>query len=320
MNNIQHKEPYFKCFKEYRLEPNANWLSIKQPPLQTTSSSFIETIPGVSLVLPHCQGNIGHFINDHYYSFFSLATYGAKVWGCDFDQLLILPSPGEGHLYLALNFLPPSLRRKIRILDPDIAYNLAEAYIPCQDRLLSFRVKGHTLLKEMRENFYSNTNPSPPPEPQALIYQFPLGMRGGSHRGRSILNVPELKNHLHNSNIKTLVIDDNHWRDTTVAQGMEAFTSSTIFIGAYGAWLTSTIVAPPSSRIFLLRHPELYESWWMHGPQGWSAEDYHPRDLGNLWKNVDCAHEQPPGVNLTLYDSQPARCANLTVNVNDIKI
>ena len=96
-------------------------------------------ITGSSLLLKHCHGNIGHFINDHYYSFYVLATRKDIFNIKSFDNILIPGGAYKNHVFIAINCLPKHIQKKIILLEKDVKYCVQNAYIGCTDRELSLK-------------------------------------------------------------------------------------------------------------------------------------------------------------------------------------
>ena len=261
-------------------------------------------IKGKSLILKHVRGNLGHFLNDHYYSFFGLACWGSDFFNLDFDNILIPAGYLDSHLYLALNLLPLEVKNRVTVLDKDVLYKVENAFVPCVDREFSFKIKGQSFVPFWRNNFYSYLSSrkiSIPQKPRAFIFQHPQKfISQNSHPGRYILNIEELEKFFHNKNIETEVVSLDYWDKRSPLERVKPFLESNIFIGAYGAWMSTLFLAREKSKIFLLQHPDFQENWWkaerneggeIEAHSYWSCEYYLTHELNNDFYNIPCEFE-----------------------------
>jgi len=296
------KDPYFQVIQGLVLKNDRFDHAIEGLPYNIILETGEEKklIKGKSLILKHVRGNLGHFLNDHYYSFFGLACW-SSFFNLDFDNILIPANSLDSHLYLALNLLPPEVKNRVTVLDEDILYKVENAYIPCIDREFSFKIKGESFVPFWRNNFYSylgSREISISQSPRAFIFQHPKKVtEQHSHPGRHILNIEELEKFFHNKNIETEVASLDYWNNRSPLERIKPFLESNIFIGAYGAWMSTLFLSRENSKIFLLQHPDFQETWWKaprneegeieaHGH--WSCEYYLTQELNNDFYNTPC--------------------------------
>ena len=300
------KQPYFQHVRNFFLKNH----EFDRATEDLSHDIILETgeekklIKGKSLILKHVKGNLGHFLNDHYYSFFGLACWGSDFFNLDFDNILIPAGYLDSHLYLALNLLPSEVKNRVTVLDKDVLYKVENAFVPCVDREFSFKIKGHSLVTYWRNNFYENIDRDKSikaKNKQAFIFQHPKTFAGkNSHTGRHILNEKDLVDFFRKKNIKTITATLDFWENLSPAERVRPFLESDIFIGAYGAWMSTLFLSKPGSKIFLLQHPDLNESWWKapRDKQGnilphakWSCEYYLTHELNNDFYNIPCKFE-----------------------------
>lgn len=276
------------------------WNEVNNPMLHEQADCGAPTgaqavlVEGTTLLLRFAVANIAHFFSDQYYSFYALASRPDIFNLPGIDNICIVANRGRMHEYLALNLLPPHIKKKVRLLKKDTLYVFDEAIIGTEDRVFHYRENNQTLIREMRENFYKNTNLDLDLRPQgkALIHQ---NRQGSSSYGRQILNLEELCKGLEDEGIEPFVLySDTYWMSAEPDLLLLPFIESNIFIGVWGAWLNNLLIAKPESSIFCLRHPRFRAHWYTECP-GYrhSAFDYHNRELGTYFYEVPCAHEPP---------------------------
>jgi hypothetical protein len=262
------------------------------------------TLKGKSLILRTCAGNLGHFINDHYYSFFYLANYSRNIFGLDFDHLLISSrgQPEDLHLYLALNCLPQNLKKKVQVLERDRYYNLEWAYYGEEDRPLSLKTKGRSPIYFWRKNFYNNTNPPKkrPPKERRKVFIFQHDS-SCTTPGRKILNLKQVTKALEKEGFVVTVATPSFWKNKSAPERVHPFIDCDIFIGCAGAWMANLFLAPPGTKILSLQHPDYADPWWsaqrdktnkiLPASRG-SLECYSTGDLGHKFYNISCEWER----------------------------
>lgn len=260
-----------------------------------------QQILGSSLLLKHCHGNIGHFINDHYYSFYVLATRKDIFNLKSFDNILIPGGSCKNYVFIALNCLPKNIQKKIIILDKDVKYCVQNAYIGCTDRTLSFKENGKTLIKEMRFNFLRNTGFGNNINSNGIfIYQNTYPQNKTTY-GRRILNLSEIKNFFNKNGKDVYCANGPDWflknSPEFIFDKMLSFKN---FFGPWGAWVCNLVFSRPLSNIRLLIHPKNYQSWYKskNPLDGWSQSYLHNYELDNnfdyIYPNNKVPIEQIP--------------------------
>jgi hypothetical protein len=243
-------------------------------------------ISGTSLILKHCHGNVGHFINDHYYSFYALATRGQSLGASSYDQILIPGGASPNHSFLAINCLPLSLKEKVVFLEKNVSYCAQKAIIGCADRKLSFRENQKTLIPEMRANFIKNSGTHENPIDRGVfIYQNTYPENTVTY-GRRILNLTAVEDALKQQGLKPYCAQGYTWFTENsphfIFNKLFSFNS---FLGPWGAWLCNLLFAPSKSSIRALIHPQNFQSWYQDTPLGvnWSQQYLHEHELGNTF-------------------------------------
>ena len=299
-------------------------LNLRDSVLKNTSKNqSYHKISGNSLILKHCRGNIGHWINDHYYSFYVLATRSETFDIRSFDNILIPAKPYRNHAYIALNCLPVDIQKRVIILDEGVDYSIQNAYIGCTDRKLSFRENNKTLIEEMRSNFLKSIGAESNENNGIFIYQnnYP---HDTTTYGRRILNLPDVKDFLKSINRDVYCVEGTDWFTKNSPEFIfNKLTSFRNFLGPWGAWSCNLILAPAKSRIHLLIHPDNHQSWYenKHTSVPWSQSYLHNVELGNYFNyiNPQCISptESPPG-GLQERMKQPNVVCDFIVDINSI--
>lgn len=299
-------------------------------------------LKGKTLVLNNCGGNIAHFFNDWYYSFF----YDAITMGDDFDHLAITglsrKSHRQPHLYFAIKCLPLHLQEKLIFYDrpytnydslkefyltgsaPESSINFQQPFLPaapCVDRNFSKKVNGKTLIPVAVKNFQQNHKDLYDRSSSRRIFIFNHDGSSGSHIGRDILNIDALVNSLRANDLEVKVASQDFWKSfSSIHEALSNFLSYDIFVGCYGAWLLNTIFCKKGSRIILTHAPKFYSHWWMEREakwkDDWSIQHIHNTELGNNWTNLECKSNNVK--DLSEVPPRQSKTSSLYINPNEV--
>jgi hypothetical protein len=284
-------------------------------PLQEHATK-VKSIPGKTLVCMCGTGNIGHWLMDSYYSFFT------QLHQSHYDNI-IFPNYFEKdittcpHAFLAENCLPGNRYNIIHVSDDVYEFEYIEFAETHKDRYCEQLDRtGTHYCKYMRDNFRNNISIQRESVPHILLctrtYK-PSNVNGNiddiqtfNHisgmNGRDIKNIYQLEQHFNDQGFKVTVIDNSkHWyqkdnkkecENQTSIGKLLPFITADYIVGSWGGWMYNTLMlSGPGTKIALLCDKEFTLEWY-NGDK--SIKNIHNEHLNNNFTCINNVRTSAP--------------------------
>lgn len=249
----------------------------------------IVTLRDYSLLLRCCSGNIGHFFNDHFYSYFVCYMRQNKIGIRRLNKILFPEVCSPNHFFLAKRSLFKKDQDKIIQLGEKIYY-CEYLVIPPIDRNLTYREANKTLVSCVRENLWRSSGPvrvRNKTTKKVLIHQ-------DTKSGRKILNLQELIAGLRIKGYEVKFIDGESWfLSRSAEECWKVYYETDVYIAPWGASFTNCISCKTGCKLILLKAGEdngPFLTWYVESANGrkWSVEYLHTHELENKFHVMAC--------------------------------
>jgi len=231
-----------------------NITSIKN--LELTKQTVTEKIdkPCVVHYLGHANTNIGHYFNEHLFSFVrSMLIHDGiylSLYESDAEDCFTSNKMATGNLNWGASILKCLNFKKI-VANKNIAYEIKELILPRESRWLTPYNNSSDELLFIRNQILSTINPTNT-EPYTVLFN--------KKSDRNIANDRELINYLNSQQKHLKVIED--FRTLSFTDVVQLLHNADVFIAPWGSHLTNALFMKPFSTVYELHPLNMRDRWW----------------------------------------------------------
>lgn len=277
-------------------------------PVSKSFPASSKRLVGNNLMVRKMKGNIGHFFNIHFYSFF-VCYMRQKMFNIYPLNRIVFPPYEPNHYYLAKKCINEEDNDKILVLEDNDLYFCENLIVTKEDMRFGYRENDMTLCPLIRKKLWVNMRKDINERKKILIYNRTIrGTRG-------IVNINDVVSGL-KSGYDVKLIETDWFTNNSAEDCWKAHYEADIYISIWGANITHCLICNPSCKIILLR-PNLYNTnkrignaWFWEEPthEKWSIEYLYTKELSSSFHILDCDFEKS--------DVIPCAHSNIIVDSN----